>query len=73
MVEVKGHRQLAAVQRGVLLAVFQRGGRHLADGHQVTRGEDIAAHLLQELMYPRAVGIEAAAIPVQIAGKGLVF
>ena len=56
---------LAAVQRGVPLAVFQRGGRHLADGHQVTRGEDIAAHLLQELMHPRAVGIEAAAIPVQ--------
>ncbi len=73
MVEVKGHRQLAAVQRGVLLAVFQRGGRHLADGHQMTRREDIAAHLLQELMHPRAVGVEAATIPVRIAGKGLIF
>ena len=73
MVEVKGHRQLAAVQRGVLLAVLQRGGGHLADGHQVTGSKDIATHLLQEFMHPRAVSVEAAAITLRIAGEGLVF
>jgi predicted homoserine dehydrogenase-like protein len=52
-----------------LLAMFQRGGGHLADRHQTARREDIAAHLLQEFVDPRAVGIKAAAIALGIGGK----
>ena len=73
MVEVKGHRQFAAVERCILLAMRKRGGGHFADRHQTARGEHIAAHLLQKFVRSRAVGIEAAAVAIRIGRKGLVF
>ncbi|SBL41070.1 Uncharacterised protein [Klebsiella oxytoca] len=73
MVEVKGHREFAAVERRIFLAMFKRGGGHFAHRHQISRGEDIAAHLLQKFVRSRTVGIKAAAIASGIGREGLVF
>ncbi len=73
VVEVKGHRQLAAVERSILLAVLQRGRGHLAHRHQITWGEDVAAHLLQILVDARPVCIETAAVTGFVIREILIF
>ncbi len=71
--EVKGHRQLAAIERSILLAVLQRGRGHLAYRHQVARGKDVAAHLLQIFMDARPVSVEAATVTRLVIREILIF
>ncbi|MNY44601.1 hypothetical protein D3C86_1796410 [compost metagenome] len=53
--------------------MLQGGGGHFAHGHQAARLEHVAAHLLQELMDPRPVGIETATVPLGIGREILLF
>ncbi len=72
--EVEGHGQFAAIQRGILLAVRKGRGGHFAHGHQATGFKHIPAKLLQELMDARAVGVKTAPIAaVDVIGKILRF
>lgn len=53
--------------------MLKRGGGHFAHRHQVARGKDIAAHLLQKFVRSRTIGIEAPAVARGIGREGLVF
>ncbi len=73
VVEVEGHGQLSPVERRVLLTIFQRGRGHFAHGHQVARGKDVAAHLLQIFVDARSVGVETTTVTERIIREGLIF
>ena len=57
MLELEDHVELAAVRVGVEPRLLDGGAGHLPDVEQSRRpaGEDLAVHLLQELVDPRAV------------------
>ena len=73
MMEVKGHRQLAPVERRILLTVLQRGGGHLAHRHQVARRKDIPAHLLEIFVDARPVSVETATVADGVVREILIF
>ena len=64
VMKVEGHRQFFRLRSRVANAVFQTGGRHLADVDQVMAFEHFAVHLLQVVVDVRAVGVEAPTVTV---------
>ena len=68
VMEREGHGQLTGVRTCVAVAIFHARARHLAHGHDLGIGaEGGLVELVQVLMYPRAVGVESAAIALVVA------
>ena len=69
VVEGEDHGQLAAVCPGVAEAVLHGGGGHLAHRDDLrVLAEALTVQFMQKLVDARAVGVEAAAIPLKVIG-----